>query len=611
MNKYLSLASIATAVLLVSLGFSAKTPAQPKSASDTGTRALVAFRALEALIQRADEEDLKFNPQAAVARGDLRFAADFGDFISDAYLAKVEAALRKRVVDLSRIDPTALDARQRVAYDVFNYQTRFALSVYTSGMARLQQRMPLDHLFGQHIAFPQFSSGEGGAPFKTVADYENGLKRIDGFVSYLARSAEKMQKGIASGHTLPRHIVDTIIGQLDAALAAPVEKSPFVQPVLNFPGAVDAAQRPRLEKAYRAAVSDKINPALLRLKHFMQETYRPASRTNAPGLAGLPDGAKLYATALETHNTTPLNAEDIHQLGLKEVARIGEAMNKTRIATGFKGSQAEFFEFLKSDPQFKFASRDALLAHYRTLAGEVDKVVGRLFAARPKSALDIKPVPAEQESSAGGAYYLPGTADGMRNGAFYINTSNLPTRTKPRATALYLHEGIPGHHYQGMLAIEDATLPANLRYAYNAAFGEGWALYAEWLGEELGLYSDPYQYFGRLEMEMFRAIRLVVDTGLHVKGWSREQAIQYFLDHSSLDRNSAEQEVDRYIVWPGQAVSYKVGELFIKRLRSRAETALGPRFDIKSFHHVLLESGIVPLATVEKKVDAWIQRQTQ
>ena len=234
--------------------------------------------------------------------------------------------------------------------------------------------------------------------------------------------------------------------------------------------------------------------------------------------------------------------------------------------------------------------------------------LGRLFASAPKSALDIKPVPAEQESSAGGAYYLPGTADGKRNGAFYINTSNLPTRTSPRATALYLHEGIPGHHFQGMRAIEDEALPANLRYGYNAAFGEGWGLYAEWLGEEMGLYTDPYQFFGRLEMEMFRAIRLVVDTGLHVKGWSREEAIQYFLDHSSLDRNAAEQEVDRYIVWPGQAVSYKVGELFIKRLRSRAQEKLGARFDVKAFHEELLSTGIIPLAAVEKKIDHWIQR---
>lgn len=607
---------MASMILFATLAISLTIPVHATGASSAPvakgtTKALDAWHALSAIIKRADEEDLKFNPQGAIMRGDLRFAADFGDYISDAYLAKVEASLRQRMADLARVDAKALEGNHRIAFDVFAYQTRFALSVYESGAARLQQRMPLDHLFGQHIAFPQFSSGEGGAPFKTVADYENGLKRIDGFVSYLTRATEKMKKGIDSGHTLPRHIVDKIVGQLDEAIATPIDKNPFMQPALSIPAAINGAQRMRLVTAYRAAVTGKINPALSRLKQFMQETYRPAARTNAPGLAGLPDGAKLYAIALETHNTAPLNAEEVHQLGVKEVARIGEAMKKTRDSVGFKGSQAEFFEHLKNDARFKFASKDALLDHYRALGKDVDMVVGRLFASAPKSALDIKPVPAEQESSAGGAYYLPGTADGKRNGAFYINTSNLPTRTSPRATALYLHEGIPGHHFQGMRAIEDEALPANLRYGYNAAFGEGWALYAEWLGEEMGLYADPYQYFGRLEMEMFRAIRLVVDTGLHVKGWSREEAIRYFLDHSSLDRDAAEQEVDRYIVWPGQAVSYKVGELFIKRLRNRAEAALGARFDVKSFHEEMLSTGIIPLAAVEKKIDHWIERSAR
>jgi uncharacterized protein (DUF885 family) len=319
----------------------------------------------------------------------------------------------------------------------------------------------------------------------------------------------------------------------------------------------------------------------------------------------------VYAHALEFHTTTRIGADQIHATGLAEVARIGSRMKEAQKAIGFDGTQREFFDYLKNDARFKYATKEAFLQSYRDVEKAALPEIAKRFSALPKAKLEIRAVPTEQEGSAGGAYYQIGTEDGSRPGVFYVNTSNLPTRTSPRATALYLHEALPGHHLQGNIALEHTGLPANLRHGYNTAFGEGWGLYAEWLGEEMGLYSDPVQLMGRLDMEMYRAIRLVVDTGLHAKGWSREQAIQYFLDHSTLDRPAAEQEIDRYIVWPGQAVSYKLGEIFLRTLRERAEKALGTRFDVKRFHDQVLSTGAIPLAVLERKVAAWMARGGQ
>jgi uncharacterized protein (DUF885 family) len=576
--------------------------------AQAATRRAEAARALEMIIKAADEADLRLNPQVAIGRGDLRFAHDFGDYLSDAWHDKVEAALRERVKALERIDAKALEGSDRIAFEVFDYQSRFALKGYESGVTRLGQKIPLDHLFGLHLTFEQFSSGNGVAPFKTATDYENGLKRLGGFVSFLRRSQLHFRRGMASGHTLPRHIVEQIIAQLDASINTPLKDNPYLRPTTVFPTALDAPTRERLRREYREAITGKVTPALRALRKFLHDDYLPVARTNAPGLAGYPDGAKIYATALEAHTTTGMGADAIHTTGLAEVARIRARMLAAQEAIGFAGTQRQFFDYLKNDARFKYASKEAFLQSFRDVEKAAMPEIAKRFSAMPKAKLEIRAVPAEQESSAGGAYYQIGTADGSRPGVFYVNTSNLPSRTSPRATALYLHEAMPGHHMQGNIAQENAALPANLRYGYSTAYGEGWGLYAEWLGEEMGLYADPVQLMGRLDMEMYRAIRLVVDTGLHAKGWSREQAIQYFLDHSTLDRPAAEQEVDRYIVWPGQAVSYKIGEVFIRELRERAQQALGVRFDVRRFHHQVLDTGAIPLAVLEKKIVGWIAR---
>ncbi len=568
--------------------------------------AAAAAKHLADVLAAADEVDLKLFPLTGLTRGDLRHADQYGDYITDDFLREHKSQLTFRLQQLRRVDRARLSPTDKIAYDVFRYQNEYALKAYDTGVARINQALPIDHIFGAHMSFPQLSSGEGDAPFKTIADYENGLKRIDGFVIFLDRAIEKMRLGIKSGHTLIRVVTEKVIQQLDEAESAGVEKSAFLKPVKAFPATFDDAQKRRLEAAYRAAISGQILPAFRRMNAFMKNEYLAASRAGAPGMAGMPDGAKLYAYVLEQHTTTTMSAAEIHSLGSSEVARIRAEMDKVRSKVGFAGSLAEFFVHLRTDAKFQFKTKEELLAGFAKIHQRVERELPKLFSSPPAAKFEIRPVPAEQESSAGGAYYFVGTSDGTRPGVFYVNTSQMPTRTSPRMTALFLHEALPGHHWQGSLAQEDATLPALLRFGGNTAYLEGWGLYAEWLGEELGLYDDPYQYFGRLDLEIIRATRLVVDTGLHAKGWSRDRAISYMLENSSLDRAAVEQEVDRYIVWPGQATAYKVGELFIKRLRKRAEQKLGARFNVRAFHQQVLDTGAIPLSVLARKIDVWI-----
>jgi uncharacterized protein (DUF885 family) len=564
---------------------------------------------LAALFKNSDEAQLKLSPLTALGRGDLRYADQFGDNISDRWYADMEAQAKRELRQLDGIEREKLSPKQKIAYDVFRYNTENAVRSYELGLARIAQKMPIDHQSGAQITFPQTSSGEDVAPYKTAKDYDDGLKRIGGFVLYLDRAEQQMRRGIASGHVLTRAITEKIVLQLDDALKAGIDGSPFMKPIAAFPDGLPDQERRRLSAEYRAAVGEKVLPAFATLRRFMADEYLPASRTGAPGLIGMPDGALQYAFALELHTTTRMSADEIHALGVSEVARIEREMEEIKTGAGFRGTLREFFAHLQKDPALKFETREALLEGYRRIQQRVEPILPRMFDRQPSSRLEVKAVPTAQEPFMGGAYYVIGTADGERPGTFYVNTSDLPSRTRPRMTALFLHEGSPGHHLQGSTTLEDSELPAFLRYGWNAGYGEGWALYSEWLGYEMGLYDDPLQRFGRLDMEMLRAMRLVVDTGLHAEGWSREQAIQYMLDHSSFDRGTVEQEVDRYVAWPGQATAYKIGEIFIRRLRSKAEQALGDRFDLRAFHRQVIDTGPIPLAVLERKIDDWIAQQ--
>jgi uncharacterized protein (DUF885 family) len=399
--------------------------------------------------------------------------------------------------------------------------------------------------------------------------------------------------------------VNNVIGQLDTLIAQGVEGSTFYLPIKKFPDTVPAAERERLAAAYRAAIGQQINPAFTRLRDFLRNEYLPVARPTV-GLSGLKGGAALYGMAIESSTTLPLTADYVHNLGLSEVKRILGEMEAIRKEVGFKGTLAEFFQHIRTDPKFKPESKEALTQAYYAVGKRVDEKIGTLFRTIPKSPLEIRPVPEFLEKNQAGAYYQRGAPDGSRPGVFYFNTYDLPSRTTPGIETLYLHEGIPGHHFQISLAQENAALPNFMRFGGNTAYVEGWALYTEKLGPELGLFKDPYARYGHLDDEMLRAMRLVVDSGLHAKNWTRDQAIEYMLANSAMGRTDATSEVERYIAIPGQALAYKIGQLKLLELRARAQKALGKRFDIRDFHEQVLATGALPMTVLEKKIDDWI-----
>jgi uncharacterized protein (DUF885 family) len=560
---------------------------------------------LRALFARSDEDLLRRAPLVALYRGDLRYADRYGDYLSDEYYDRERAAQRAELAALEAIDRSALSPTDRLAYDVFRRDKQMALRGLAPEMLALTAVRPIDHFFGFHTAFADLSSGRGAAPFRTVEDYENNLRRFPGFVSQVDLAIERFRQGMASGVTQPRLVVANMIGQLDTLLEQGVEGSTFYLPVQNFPDTVPEGERERLRTAYREAITGQLRPAFTRLRDFLRTDYLPRARESV-GLSQMPGGERLYAYLIEDSTTLPLSAAEVHQLGLSEVARIRGEMDAVRRQVGFTGDLQAFFEHIRTDPRFKPASADALAQGYRDIGARVEAAVPRLFRTIPRTPMEIRPVPAFLERNQAGAYYQQGTPDGSRPGVFYFNTYDLPSRTTPGMETLYLHEAVPGHHFQISLAQENEALPNFMRFGGNTAYVEGWGLYAETLWDELGMETDPYQRFGGVNADQYRAIRLVVDTGIHARGWSREQAIRYMLDNSGVSETQATTEVERYIANPGQALAYKIGQLKILELRARAERALGRRFDLREFHAQVLMTGALPLAVLERKIDDWI-----
>jgi uncharacterized protein (DUF885 family) len=564
-----------------------------------------ASQALAALFRQSDEATLRRNPTEATARGDLRYAGRLGDFFSDAYYDAEREAARADLAALAAIDRNALGADERVAYDVFKWQRGMDLRGLEGELFATSSVRPVDHFNGFHTAFAELSSGQGIAPYKTVQDYENGLSRIDDFVRLTDSAVARMEQGLAAGVVQPRLVMTNVLQQLDAMLAEGVEGSSFHRPVMNFPAEVPAADQQRLKAAYAQSVSTEVRPAVTRLRDFIRDRYLPRTRPTV-GLQDMKGGPALYRHLVARSTTTDMTPDEIHRIGLAEVARIQAEMEAVKAQVGFKGTLQQFFEHIRTDPKFKPKSREQLQQGYVAIGKRLDSTLPTMFSTLPKTPLEIRPVPALTEKGAARGSYQSGTVDGSRPGVFYFNAYDLPSRSIPGMETLYLHEGAPGHHFQISLAQENEALPAFMRFGGNTAYVEGWALYAETLGRELGVYTDPYQYFGYLDSQLFRAIRLVVDTGIHSKGWTRDRTIQYILDNSSRGRSNATAETERYIAIPGQALAYKIGQLKISELRARAEKALGPRFDIREFHAQVLMTGALPLAVLERKIDDWI-----
>jgi uncharacterized protein (DUF885 family) len=560
---------------------------------------------LAALFAADDEANLKRNPLNAMFRGDMRYADRFGDFISDAYFDNERSAAQANLDGLKTIDRAKLNDTDKIAYDVYKQSQIDALKGLSKEIMDLTVVRPLNHFFGFHTFYPTFASGQGAAPFKTVQDYENNLKRHKEFIVLMDASIGRFRQGMASGVFETKMTIRNVIDQLNTQLAQKTEESPYYGPVLKFPADFSDADKARLTAEYRDIIVNGLYPANARLRDFLRDSYLPLAREQV-GLSAMKGGEGLYQYMIEQTTTLPLKADDIHNLGLSEVARIKSGMETIKNEVRFKGTLPEFFEHLRSDPKFKMSSRDALTQGYYDIGKKVDATISTQFKYLPKAPLEIKPYEEFREKYEAGGSYQQGTPDGSRPGTFYFNAYDLPSRTTPGMTTLYLHEGAPGHHFQISIAQENEKLPAFMRFGGNTAYVEGWALYSETLGYEMGLFKDPYQRFGTLSDEMLRAMRLVVDTGIHSKGWTREQAIDYMLANSDMGKTDATAEVERYIAIPSQALAYKIGALTIQRLKDKAKKELGKKFDVREFHNQVLNTGALPLTVLEKKIDAWI-----
>ena len=548
------------------------------------------------------EADLKRSPVQATSIGDERYNDQFTDFMTAEFREESKRLVRQRMVALKKFDRNKLNGQDRLSFDIYQMNLESALEAerFPDWMLPLNQ-------FGSMPAFmAQMGAGKSIQPFRNTHDYDNWLKRLDKAVPSIDTMIGNLQAGVKSGVVQPRPIVEKVLPQLQTLIVDDVEKSVFWGCMESFPEGVSSTDQERLKKQYKALLTNKVMPAYRKLHDYVKNDYLPHTRTSTAWSA-LPDGKAWYAYMVKEMTTTELSPDEIHALGLKEVARIRNEMDAVRKQVKFDGNLHAFFKHLQTAPEFFFEKPEDVLARYRELQQDINKRLPKLFDVFPKADYELREVEAFRAQSASGASYQEPSADGSRPGVFYVNTYNLKAQPKWGTETLSLHEASPGHHFQVALSQEIETLPAFRRFGtYYVAYGEGWALYAESIGKELGLFTDPYQWFGRLNDEQLRAMRLVVDTGLHHKGWTREQAIQYMTDNSALADTDIVSEVERYIVMPGQALGYKIGQLEMTRLRAEAEAALGNKFDIKAFHRVLLTDGALPMKVLRTKVQEWV-----
>jgi uncharacterized protein (DUF885 family) len=605
MPKQSILAAVSAALLAAcAAGPAAAEPAAQAAHAPVDAAAATESRKLNELVEGYFERYLTLNPILATSIGDPRYNDRFEVSISPEWRARAEQLEREYLERSASIDPRQLEGQAVLTYEVF----RSARQRQIEGFRFPSHLIPLNQFYSVPNSFAQLGSGNGLQPFKTVKDYEDFLKRVDGFVAWTDQAITNMREGAKKGYTLPRVLADRVLPQLEAHMVARPEDSIYWGPVRQLPDSFAATDRERLTAAYRMAIDAKIVPAYRRLHAFMRDEYLPQSRSSV-GLDALPDGAAWYDYLVREITTTGLTPAQIHEIGLAEVKRIHGDMHGVMRQVGFKGSLQDFFVFLNNDPQFVHPSREALVQGYVDIKNRVNPQLPKLFEILPRADYEVRAVEPFREKSAAGGSYQAASEDGSRPGIFYANAYDLKARPTWAMEALSLHEGNPGHHFQITIAREQKDLPRFRRFGGYTAYSEGWALYAESLGPDLGVLTDPYMYFGRLEGELFRAIRLVVDTGLHSKGWTREQVLEYIDANSATSEARRVAETERYIAIPGQALAYKIGQLKISELRERAEWELGPRFDVRKFHTAILVDGALPLDVLEAKVDRWIAAQ--
>lgn len=557
--------------------------------------------ALEQLYEEYFEAQLALYPSLATFVGDARYDDRLENPASAAFQAEVLATEQRFLQRARAFDPAALVGSARISHDLFVRERELRLA----RAAFPERLLPVDQMSSMAIIFALLGSGAGPQPFRSVADYERFLRRADDFVGWADSAIAAMREGIARGVVQPRVVMQKALPQLREVALEDPERTIFWQAVRAMPEDVPAAERARLTALYREAIAARIVPAYRRLADFIEAEYLPATRASVAWSA-LPDGSAWYDHLIRHSTTTTLGAGEIHAIGLAEVARIRTEMDNVRRQVGFEGDLQAFFRHVQTDPAFVYDRPEDLLQGYRELKQRIDARLPLLFADFPKADYEIRAVEPFRAASAPGASYQAPSADGRRPGVFYVNTFDLRAQPKYGMETLSLHEAAPGHHFQVSIQQELTDLPRFRRFNDYTAYAEGWALYAESIGRELGLFTDPMQWYGRLNDEMLRAMRLVVDTGLHARGWSREQAIDYMLANSSLAESDVVAEVERYIAWPGQALSYKIGQLRISELRARAQQRLGADFDVRAFHSQVLRDGALPMDVLEAKIDRWI-----
>jgi len=559
-----------------------------------------------------NEGKLKINPvMNATFSGDSRYNDYFPNFLSDAYQDSLKSFYTDFKTKLTKFKDADLTESQKMSKAVLAWDCEMALS---QSSFKNDVLLPINQMWSINLTMGQLASGSSAQPFKTVQDYENWLSRLAQFNVWLQTAETMMKQGIDEGYVLPKSLIKKVIPQFEtltevttnAEGIVDVSEHLFYAPIKIVPDSFSDEDKTTLIKKYTEILNDKLIPSFKSLAIFLKSEYLSAGRERS-GISAIPNGKEYYNHAIKFYTTTNMTADEIHNLGLKEVARILSEMEKVKQQVGFKGALKDFFNAVRTDEKLmQYKEPKEILANFNAIHEKMKPQLEKLFDKKPKTPFIVKQTEKFREASSS-AEYNPGPLDGSRPGVFYVPIPDATTYNGFQDEALFLHEAIPGHHYQISLTQESKILPAFRKTLWYSAYGEGWALYTENLGKELGLYTDPYQYFGMLGMEMHRAIRLVVDTGMHAKNWSREEAIQYSLDNEAESEEGIISEIERYMAMPGQALSYKIGQLKIRELHAKAKTSLGETFDIRQFHNQVLETGCIPLALLESKIDTWIE----
>ncbi len=557
---------------------------------------------LDSLLTSYHEERLKLFPLDATGAGDNRYNDLLPNTITQEYRKQVGEFYQRYKTALNKVDKNTLGTEDQMSYDVLTWECDINLE----GLKFKDYLIPVNQFYATHLMISQLASGSSIQPFKTPKDYDNWLSRLNSYVEWCDTAVVNMKRGIEQKYVLPKVLAKKVVTQLGNLDHGPAKDHLYYGPIKNLPQDFSPEDKDRITRAYEDIIASKIIPAHKKLKDFMVAEYIPACRESS-GIDALPEGKEYYNFLIKQNTTTNLTADQVFELGKQEVDRITKEMEMIKEQVGFKGDIKSFFAHLRTKKELTpFTEASQVIANFNSIHERMKPQLVKLFDKTPKTSFEVRRTEAFREATAA-AEYVQGSQDGSRPGIFYVPIPDIKTYNTLADEDLFLHEAIPGHHYQVMLQMENDSLPEFRRLIGYSAYAEGWGLYAESLGKELGLYTDPYQYFGMLSGEIHRAIRLVVDAGMHSQGWTREQAIQYSKDHEPRTEEGIISEIERYMAIPGQALSYKIGQLKIIELRAKAEKELGTKFKIAEFHNQVLDSGCIPLKVLEEKINRWIE----